>query len=225
MGRRSRRREGDLADTHSPEQGGSIDKSNNWLEALARPRGTAALALGGLLVSLASFLTSTSITKLSILGPVAFGFLIRLAWRRRGWLFTAGASLAVLLSLVLATRVYSAPGTTSFWYDGDVMDLSALPLSDGAGIPLTASPDHGQIYQTILPVQSDSGEILVSCTQDGLITVGARSAEMEWARIESGKFQTLWVPVAFLGGLAPGTARTLLPCSNWRWQVQNLGDP
>jgi hypothetical protein len=43
-----------------------------------------------------------------------------------------------------------------------------------------------------------------------------------WAQIIGGDDQGYWVPVSFLAGLAPGKAHSLVQCSDWRWQLQQL---
>lgn len=219
--RRRGRDKGAASRTHSSSERTSA--SGTWLEWIASPKGTAAVALGGLAVSLASFLTGTSITRLSIFGPPAFALLVVLAWRTSKRLVAAAALVLLLGSVVLVVRAYSNPGTVRFWYGGQIMDTTVFyqPLPDGGAIPLTANPAEGSVDETIYP--GDATEFEVSCTRSG--TLSTNQSRMGWARIETGKYQTFWVPMPLLRGLAPGSARTLLPCSNWRWQLQNLGDP
>ncbi len=191
-----------------------------WLEQLASPRGAAALALAGLLVSVASLLTSTSLTRINVLGPIAFAFLLWLAWRQRKKVLIGATALALLVSLTLVIRTYSAPGTVTFWYNGQPVDTSGTPFARDPGIPLTRNPDEGYVYSSIV---ADPEEIEVSCTHDGVINFVTRSTSLEWAHIVGGKFRTLWVPMPFVRGEVPGGALTLLPCSDWRWRLQSLG--
>jgi hypothetical protein len=61
----------------------------------------------------------------------------------------------------------------------------------------------------------------VSCTRKGRIINYANSTDMEWAKIIGGRYSTLWAPMPFVRGQAIGQSRTLLPCSSWRWILQN----
>jgi hypothetical protein len=122
------------------------------------------------------------------------------------------------MSLLLVVRAYSAPPVASFYYGGEVMDPSGLPY--GESVPLTGDPAQGRILDYIEPDASNSGTFNVSCADQGIIHTGAGSTGLEWAQITSGQFQTLWVPIPFLNGLAYGTARTLLWCSSWQWRLQ-----
>jgi hypothetical protein len=192
------------------------------LDWLATARGATSLTLAGLLVSVASLVTNTSLGHISVLGPIVFGFLAWLAWRRHRRQVAVLAVLALLMSLTLTVRVYSTPGTAAFFYNGVNMDNSTTPYPDLVGVPLTTDPARGAVYTQIYPDVPDSDEFGVSCTSDGVLLDGKRSVELEWAQIISGKFQTLWVPMPFLAALAPGSAHTLLPCSNWRWELQRL---
>lgn len=89
---------------------------------------------------------------------------------------------------------------------------------------LTSDPDQGDLYDQVTP-RNPTAEFLVSCFQRGVIRSGGQAEPLEWAQIESGTYETLWVPMAFLRGLASGSARTVLPCTHWRWQLQNFGNP
>ncbi|MEV4888872.1 hypothetical protein AB0K48_05730 [Nonomuraea sp. NPDC055795] len=126
------------------------------------------------------------------------------------------------MSVVLTVRAYSSPGTTSFFYGGALMDTSSL-ASGLVGIPLTHDPAKGEVYDEVVP--GDRAEFHVSCFQRGVIRVEGRTTELTWVQIEDGNYQTLWVPMAVLRGLASGSARTILPCSHWKWQIQNFGSP
>jgi hypothetical protein len=188
-----------------------------WMDWFATPRGAAALALGGLLVSVGSLLGS--ITGISILGPIVFAVLVWLSWRKKRKVVAAAAVLALFVSLALFTRAYTEPANSSFFYGGALMDKGA-PFFGHPGIPLTDDPSKGHEYTTIYP--GDIADLEVSCTRSGLYSTTSRSTQLEWAQIVDGTYQTLWVPVPFLAALAPGTARTLLPCSDWRWRLQRL---
>ena len=132
--------------------------------------------------------------------------------RRRGRVFlaretltsAAAAVLGVLLSGAATVRAYSAPGYTEFYYDGSAM-TQLQPAPEG-GIPLTTDPRDGTVTQTIHPEASDAASLEISCLQEGRLTAGGQSVPIYWARIESGKFQTLWIPLPYLRGLAPGSA-------------------
>jgi hypothetical protein len=179
------------------------------------------LTLAGLLVSVVSLLNTTSIAYAAILGPLAFIFILWICVRKRRIIWTIVVFAALLVSVVFVTRVYSAPDTEQFFYSGVQMDTTGIPYANGS-IPLTGDPSVGYDAGTIDPVPSDAGPFTVSCTYDGVISTGARSTDMEWAYVTQGKFKSLWVPVPFLRGLAPGAANSLLPCRNWRWRLQNF---
>jgi hypothetical protein len=193
-----------------------------WLEWLATPSGSAVLTLTAVLVSVASLLTSTSITRIGILGPIAFALLLWLALRQGRKIIAVGTALALLFSLALMVRAFSAPGTVSFFYGGQTMGYGGI-LADQASAPLTADPAQGNIVASIAALPSDAGPIEVSCTREGRFNDGKKSGHLLWARIVGGNFQTLWVPWSFLNALAPGTANALLPCSDWRWRLQHWG--
>lgn len=199
----------------TPNSTSWIARSMDWL---ATPRGATAIALGGLLASVGSLLDS--ITRISILGPVVFAVLVWLSWRQRRKLVAVAAVLALFVSLALFARAYTKPASSSFFYGGALMDTSGAPFFGHPGIPLTNDPSTGQEYIAIYP--GDVADLEVSCTRSGLYSTSSRSTELEWAQIVGGDYQTLWAPVPFLAGLAPGTARTLLPCSDWRWRLQRL---
>jgi hypothetical protein len=174
--------------------------------------------------NLTSHLASTRLGLISILGPVVFAFIIRSAWHRKRKVITGGAALAFLVSIALVIAVCFTPGTVSFWYNGAVFDNSRTSFAEiiQSGIPLTTDPAHGYVYAKIYPDPSNADAIEVSCTRDGVIDNGSRSTDLEWAYIVSGKFQTLWAPMPFVRGEVIGRARTLLPCSDWRWWLRDL---
>ncbi len=186
----------------------------NWLAA---PQGTALLSALGLLVSLASFLTDVSFSRLSVLGPALFAFLVWAAWRNKRKIAASVLAVFCAMSLLLVVRAYSAPPIASFYYGGEVMYPSRL-LPYGESVPLTDDPAQGSISDSIEPGDSEAFD--VSCADQGIIHTGTRSTDLEWAQITSGQFQTLWVPMPFLNGIAYGTARTLLGCSSWQWRLQ-----
>jgi hypothetical protein len=199
-----------------------VEGHNSWLESLAGPRGSAGLVLAGLLVSVTGLLTGTSITRIAIFGPVAFSVMLWLAWGEKKKKVISGIAILLVLSLVLAVRVYSVPDTVKFFYNGAPLRTSVIPyVRSDIDIPLTDDPTKGIQSDSIS--FNDGADIEVSCTRDGLITDGAHSAKLEWAAIVGGKYETLWVPMAFVRSQAEGQARTLLPCSNWRWELQYLG--
>ncbi|MBO3745846.1 hypothetical protein J5X84_07170 [Streptosporangiaceae bacterium NEAU-GS5] len=184
------------------------------LKALVAP----GIAAGGLLLTLAGFVTTT---PAAALGPLVFVVLAWLLWRA-GQKWAAGFALgAVVVSGVLAVRVLVTPPVTTFRYAGTAVDPAAIPLSEAGAVPLTTDPLEGEIHGGITP--ADIGEIQVSCTVEGEISADGLLTEMEWARVVDGRFAASWVPKPFLSGLAPGPARSLLPCKDWRWQLHGLG--
>lgn len=201
----------------------AVSNRDKWLDWLASQRGTAALALAGALTSVAGFLTSASLGLVSIFSPIAFIILLRLTWRRKRKKLAACAMIALIVSLVLVVRVYFVPSTVLVFYNGDTMDNTNMPYVDMVGIPLTADPITGSVRASIDPLPSDVGTIEVSCWRHGVFNDGKRSGSLDWGKIVSGKFETLWIPMPFVRGLAPGKALTLLPCSDWRWQLQHPG--
>ncbi|SBS77701.1 membrane hypothetical protein [uncultured Mycobacterium sp.] len=224
MGRHSTPEEGESAsppEPTSPSPGGTawLGRLLDWFTG---SRGVATLGVGTLIAALLGLVKDINFARWS--SPLAFiicGVAGAFFWRGRRRTFTAAAVLGVLLSGAATVRAYSAPGNTEFYYDGSAM-TQLQPAPEG-GIPLTTDPRDGTVTQTILPEASDAGFMEISCFQEGRLAAGGQSVPIHWARIESGKFQTLWIPLASLRGLAPGSARTLLDCSNWRWLLQNYG--
>lgn len=194
--------------------------STSLLDLLSGPRGSAGLALAGLTISLASLLTTTSITRIAVLGPVAFACLVWIAWRQKKRLLGLGALVLCLLSVLLTVRAYSRPPTLHTYYSGAVLDYSEIPYQ-ASSVPLTDDPDRGFTYAELGP--GNATELEFSCTRNGVISTDTRSTDMDWAQIIGGPYRTLWAPMSFVRGLAVGQARTLLPCSNWRWELQHLG--
>jgi len=189
-----------------------------WLEGSA---GKGALAIGGLAVSALSLILSTAAARVVVLAPLAFGLAGWLSWRQRRVLLAAVAAVACTFSIVLAIRTYMAPKAVVLFYGGDQMDNSNMPYRDLAGIPLTADPSVGNLYDEILPYSGDGGEIEVSCTRLGSYTAGSTRKPLQWAKISGGQYETLWIPMPFVRGMTSGKARTLLPCDSWRWWLQD----
>jgi hypothetical protein len=222
MGRHTSQEEGsDDSEEPLPPPEAAASEPRDWSDRLTGTRAAAFFAVAGLVSSLLSLLKGTSFTRLSALGPILFLTLAVVAWRNRRWLLTGAAVVFTLLSIFPALRAYTAPEKTTFFYDGVAM--TALPPAAEGGIPLTNDPSVGNVAATIYPEPSDAGPIEVSCVRAGHLTVGNRTAPMEWGQVENGKFATLWIPVPYLSVLGPGAANTLRRCSDWRWQLQNFG--
>lgn len=192
----------------------------HWLEWWESSRGKGALGLAALLVSLAGFLTTTTITRISTFGPVAFGLLLWLLWRRKQKTLMALVGVALLLSLALVVRVYAAPPTVAFSYNGQPMENDGTPYANMSEVPVTDDPARGYEYTKIFPGEPIT--ITVGCTQDGYVYNGYQTMELEWVKVTAGTYKTLFIPMPFVAWGAIGEARTLLPCSNWRWRLQNL---
>lgn len=93
-----------------------------------------------------------------------------------------------------------------------VQELSSVAALEEVIVP---APTEPTVKQRVA--------IEVSCWRNGVFNDGKRSGSLDWGKIVSGNFETLWIPMPFVRGLAPGKARTLLPCSDWRWQLQHPG--
>jgi hypothetical protein len=201
----------------SRQSGSSEAGPGRLLDFLATDKGAVIISLAGVAIAIVSLLTSAPIKRIAILAPILFGLLLWLAWRGKRKKRIVGSSLLFFFSLLLTIRIYSAPNTITIFYDGAVLDTSSIPYSQGS-IPLTDDPHIGYIRAHIY--SDEPAELEISCTQQGLISDGTHSAKMKWAHIVGGKYQTLWAPMPFVRGEAVGAARTLLPCSNWRWRIQ-----
>jgi hypothetical protein len=206
---------------HSPS--GQPDRSalpSHWLKRLESPRGVAVLGIAGLGLSLISLLASANLAALSIASPVALalGAWLTYKLRRPGTSLLMG--IAVAVSTLLVVRANATPPSASFYYDGSqLVAPPGSPFADQNGIPLTEDPREGLVRRTLY----EAANFAVTCTRAGAFERG--HIPVEWAYISNGPYETLWVPDAYLAGLALGTARTLLPCSDWRWQLHYLGDP
>jgi hypothetical protein len=197
-------------------------KAADFGDWLATPRNAALIAVVGTVAQVVSLFPNASIRVLSFLGTIAFALLLWLAWRQRWKVLIALSTLLLIVSVMLMVRLNLAPTTTPFSYTGSqILNAPDIPYTPTGQIPLTTDPDEGFFNEYIQ--MSDAGTLKVSCIEDGVINSGTNSTEQEWAQIVEGDFETYWVPVSFLRSLAPGPARTLLPCSNWRWQLQHPG--
>ena len=205
------------------------DMTTSWLDWLGTRRGTTGLtvaqlvlALVGVVLSAVTLFASSSATAIvGSLSLLIFLFLVWLGRRQGKRMFMVVSVLGLVFSMVLVIRTVYAPETSSFPYGGGPINTSGTPFMDGSRIPLTEDPAEGYVTEWIDEGQR-VGELEISCTRNGLINTGSRSTNLEWAKIVGGPLRTLWVPKLFLGRLEPGTARTLLPCSNWRWRLRNL---
>jgi len=211
----------DQATAETSSQPASKTAPNPLLDWLDGSHGKAVLALTAALAAVASVFTNASLGLVVILGPAALTLLAILARRRRRRTLTVLTIIGLLASIVLALRFYSEPETISFLYDGAQMDNSKMPYADLAGTPLTSDPTKGHVYYEVLP--TDAVEFKVACTRVGRFDNGKQSAELEWAYVAGGDYETLWVPMPFVRAFGIGQARTLLPCSHWRWQLNSPG--
>ena len=211
----------DQTSTKMSSQAASKTAPNSLLDWLDGSHGKAALALTATLAAVASVFTNASLGLVVLLGPAALALLAILVTKRRRRTLTVLTIIGLLTSIVLALRFYSKPETISFLYGGDLMDNSKMPYADLAGIPLTSDPAKGYVYYEVLPI--DAVEFEVACTRVGRFNNGKQSAELEWAYVADGAYETLWVPMPFVRAFGVGQARTLLPCSHWRWQLNSPG--
>jgi hypothetical protein len=94
---------------------------------------------------------------------------------------------------------------------------SNSPFANLNEIPVTADPSTGIVYNTIPAGDGSLTELPVSCMQEGQFNHKAAL----WVKIVGGPYESLWIPWTYLAGIAPGTANTLLYCSDWRWRLQD----
>lgn len=197
-------------------------RSASTLEILATPRGMAALAAVGVIVAAIPLVTSASVGVLGALAPLFLGLGLALSVRRRNVLASVALCIAVVASVGLVARAATNPGTQEFSYGGDYLSpiSSNSPFARQIGIPLTSNPSTGAVDESII---TEPTTLVVSCFRRGKFE--RRRPEVLWAYVTEGDYQTYWVPVSYLASLRPGAARTLIACSNWRWQLQNFGGP
>jgi hypothetical protein len=196
---------------------------NHWLDIAAKPRVAAAIAVCAFVLTVVSVLETASISWVSTAAPLAFGLLSWLAYRRGKRGIAVFMAILIAVSAAFVVRAYATPPTASFFYDGSPMGAldPDSPFANQNGIPLTDEPSQGRIITTIY-----SGEVVtfgVTCVITGVFDRG--HIPVDWAYISTGNYQTLWIPRAYIYGMAFGTANTLLPCSDWRWQLHNFGKP
>jgi hypothetical protein len=192
--------------------------SETWLDLLATPKASTVLTLIGVAATIAT-IPPTTFKYLGVLAPLAFGFVAWTAWRQkwRRFLFI-GALLLCLFSVALNVRTYSRPPTAEVFYGGELMDNRMFGTP---GVPLTVDPAKGFADEQLYT--GEVTEFKVSCIRNGRFSSSGSSTDMKWAHIISGPYSTLWAPVPFVRAMAPGEARTLLSCSDWRWRFQYLG--
>ena len=189
-----------------------------WLDTLSSSRSTALQGLAALGLSLVALLSNANLARISIFAPIVFALGAWLSFRQRRRVFGMVLMAGVILATALVARAYSAPRAEHFSYNGDL--FAEAPPFQSAFIPLTADPGRGAVETT---VEDDPTNFDVACTRDGVSAGG--HAQVQWAYISSGDYETLWIPVSYLNVIAAGEARALLPCSDWRWLLQNVGEP
>ncbi len=193
----------------------------DWLERLGSGRGAAVIGLVGLGATGISLLANVHIARWSGIAPFLFVVGALFAGRRRKLGICVLMAIAAIVASVLAIRVYADPGTTFFYYDGSQFGGGSNSVfASQSAIPLTGDPKHGEIDTEIYPDPSDAGTLGVMCTRNGVF----KHARVTWVYISRGRFETLWIPIAYLYGMAPGEANTLLPCSSWRWLLEKFGE-
>lgn len=187
------------------------------LDFMAAPRTTAVIGIASLALSVVALVANAA--TLGFLGVVvAISFLvIEILDRRRQSILIVGSVLTLLAMLALA-RYYSNPGTTYFGYDHSLMSApSSSPFADLSEVPLTADPSTGTIYSSIPEGDGGYTSLSVSCLQSGYF----HHRQVLWAKIVAGPYESLWIPRAYLAGIEPGSARTILYCGDWRWVLQD----
>jgi hypothetical protein len=188
------------------------------LDFLSTPRSSAVIGISSLAISVGALITSAAV--LAILGAItAIGFLIfEVLSRRRLAVLIPGAVLVLLASFIV-TRYYTNPGITTFSYSDTLLSPSSSdsPFASLSSVPLTADPSTGAIFTTIPEGDGGFTSLPVSCVQSGYFN----RSSVVWGKIVGGSYESLWIPLAYLGGIQPGSARTLLWCSDWRWILQD----
>jgi len=196
-----------------------------WLHWVSSQQGIGVLTATGVALATITVFSNAKLAFITALAPLALGLALWASMRLRRTTLVVRIVLACALvaSVFVVLRRVSDPGTHSFFYGGDVLTTTSRksPFFNESSIPLTLDPKTGTADESIYP--SDSTRLIVSCTQTGVFK-HSRTL-VKWAYIAEGNYQTYWVPVAYLGGIDPGEARILRPCSDWRWELQNLGPP
>ena len=208
---------GDSNRPEAPQPGGS-----RVLEALATPRGMAALTAAGVVLAAVQLVNASA----TVLGGLAFallGLALVLSIRRRRKVASVLLGVAVVVSAALVARRVTGAGTQQFATSGGEFLTSPAapsPFARQVGIPLTADPSTGRVDQTLI---DEPATFVVSCLRSGPFQ--NRRPDILWAYVAEGDYKSYWVPLGYLGALRPGAARTLLSCSDWRWQLQYFGSP
>jgi hypothetical protein len=184
-------------------------------------RGTAAAgaaSIVGVLLALAPVLGSSAVLAGVGLPIFAWGT-YQLVFKSRSFLVRiAGGSGVVIVAAgmaVLVTQRLVDPGTVEFFYDGSPLHTSKGPLANTSLPPLTDDPVEGREFDSLV----EPATLPVSCWVQGKYM---NKGQLIWVSITDGKYRSLWVPLTDLGAMGRGAARTLLPCADWRWRIQNL---
>jgi len=182
----------------------------------------AALTAAGVALSALSLMTDVATGVVAALAPLLFGLGLAMSVRRRKVIAGVLLFLALIVSAGLAVRAATDPGTQEFFYSADFVHEapSTSPFAHQVGIPLTSDPSTGTVDESVV---TETTSFVVSCVKSGPFR--NRRPKVSWAYVAAGDYETLWIPVGYLGGLRPGAARTLMGCSDWRWLLQNLGSP
>jgi hypothetical protein len=196
-------------------------KPTSLVELLNTRTGTATAAAAsvlGVLLALAPILGPSAVLAAIGVPLLAWGG-YQLALSRRALpvrIVGAGGCLIVVTVLALVSlRQVVEPDATEFVYDGSLLAPNDYLLAGEAYPPLTADPAEGRKVDILV----EPASLVVSCWVVGRYQ---GKGELIWVSIVDGDYRSLWVPLSSLGAMARGAARTLLPCSDWRWRIQRF---
>ncbi len=188
---------------------------------LTSPVGTAfatAASFVGLLLSLAPVLGTTTVLTAIGLPTFAWGVYQLVLKSRSPAVRVVGAVGAAMLLVIAAffiTQRIAEPATTEFFYDGSLLTSSKRHPLAGEPFPvLTDDPAKGREVDVL----AEPSRLVVSCWVNGHY----KGENLTWVAIVRGDYRTLWVPLSSLGAMGRGAVRTILPCSDWRWKVQDI---
>jgi hypothetical protein len=186
-----------------------------WINS---PAAKAYLQIVGALASVAALIrTSFALAVVGVIlfaiGVYRFGFKAQRVAVRVGTIVGVVLVVGVVLLLIIQQAV--KPGTTEFSYDGSPVGFTDRSPLAGTQYPtLTDDPDAG----SEVAVLTEPVNLAVSCWVNGHY----QGKDLAWVSIVEGEYRSLWVPLSDVGVMGPGAARTILPCSNWRWRFQNI---
>jgi hypothetical protein len=178
-----------------------------------------AASIVGVLLALAPVLGSSAVLAGVGLPIFAWGT-YQLVFKGRNFPVRIAGVIGVVIvaasMAVLVTQRLVDPGTVEFLYNGSPLSTSkGSPLANTSFPPVTDDPVQGREFDSLF----DAATLPVSCWVQGKYM---NMGQLIWVSITDGKNRSLWVPLTDLGAMGRGAARTLLPCADWRWRIQNI---